>query len=45
MVVEFSVPGTTATTRRIAVSRAGAEPGLPLRQLWRPEDLLAAWAA
>jgi hypothetical protein len=31
----------TAATPRIAVSRAGFEPGLPL-QRWGPEDLLAA---
>ncbi|SDJ98520.1 ATP-binding protein [Nonomuraea jiangxiensis] len=37
------VPGTSAATPRIAVSRAGVEPGLPLEQLWGPEDLLAAW--
>jgi uncharacterized protein len=36
------VPGVTAATPRIAVSRAGFEPGLPLQQ-WGPEDLLAAW--
>nr|WP_262380236.1 DUF234 domain-containing protein [Nonomuraea sp. PA05] len=37
------VPGTTAATARIAVSRAGVEAGLPLSGLWRPEDLMAAW--
>ncbi|MGN9786316.1 ATP-binding protein [Nonomuraea sp. ZG12] len=38
------VPGVTAATPRIAVSRAGFEPGLPVQQ-WGPEDLLAAWRA
>lgn len=36
------VPGTTLDTPRIAVSRAGAERGLPLAGLWRPEDLVTA---
>ncbi|WP_207755685.1 DUF234 domain-containing protein [Nonomuraea cypriaca] len=39
------VPGTTAATPTVAVSRAGAAPGLPLDQLWGPDDLLAAWAS
>ncbi|PZG21774.1 ATP-binding protein [Nonomuraea aridisoli] len=38
------VPGTSDDTPRIAVTRAGAAPDLPLDQVWRPDDLLAAWA-
>ncbi|MEV0613350.1 DUF234 domain-containing protein [Nonomuraea sp. NPDC050404] len=34
------VPGAGTGTPRIAVSRAGAEPGLPLDGLWGPEDLI-----
>ncbi len=37
------VPGTTLTTPKVAVSRAGVEPDLPLDAVWKPEDLLAAW--
>ncbi|MBG0825068.1 ATP-binding protein [Planomonospora sp. ID91781] len=39
-----AVPGATADTPKVAVSRAGFEPGLPLAAGWTPEDLLAAWA-
>ncbi|GAA2910534.1 hypothetical protein GCM10010517_77000 [Streptosporangium fragile] len=38
-----AVPGATADTPKVAVSRAGFEPGLPLAARWTPEDLLAAW--
>ncbi|MGI5285362.1 ATP-binding protein [Nonomuraea polychroma] len=38
------VPGTAVDTPLIAVSRAGAAAGLPLDQVWGPEDLLAVWA-
>lgn len=37
------VPGSGPETPRVAVSRAGFEPGLPLALRWTPEDLLAAW--
>ncbi|MEV5407475.1 ATP-binding protein [Thermopolyspora sp. NPDC052614] len=39
------VPGTTPTTPKVAVSRAGVEPALPLDAIWTPEDLLAAWTS
>ncbi|GAA2839617.1 hypothetical protein [Nonomuraea rubra] len=39
------VPGAALDTPKIAASRAGAEPGLSLDGLWRPEDLIAAWTA
>ncbi|MEU8380572.1 ATP-binding protein [Streptosporangium sp. NPDC048865] len=38
-----AVPGVTTDTPKVAVSRAGFEPGLPLAAAWTPEDLLAAW--
>ncbi|WP_030911847.1 ATP-binding protein [Streptosporangium amethystogenes] len=38
-----AVPGVTAQTPKVAVSRSGYEPGLPLATAWTPEDLLAAW--
>ncbi|SEU33360.1 ATP-binding protein [Nonomuraea wenchangensis] len=38
------VPGTGDRTPLVAVSRAGAEPGLPLDRVWSPEDLVAAWS-
>jgi hypothetical protein len=38
------VPGATADTPLVAVTRAGAVPDLPLDQVWHPEDLVAAWA-
>ncbi|GAA3542720.1 ATP-binding protein [Nonomuraea rosea] len=37
------VPGVTGDTPKVAVSRAGTEPGLPLDQVWRPQDLLDVW--
>ncbi|MFI7615742.1 hypothetical protein ACIBP6_31425 [Nonomuraea terrae] len=38
------VPGAGDDTPRVAVSRVGAAPGLPLDRAWRPDDLLAVWA-
>ncbi|MEU0480061.1 ATP-binding protein [Streptosporangium sp. NPDC006013] len=38
-----AVPGVTTETPKVAVSRSGYEPGLPLAAAWTPEDLLAAW--
>lgn len=38
-----AVPGATTDTPKVAVSRAGFEPGLPLAARWTPDDLLAAW--
>jgi hypothetical protein len=38
-----AVPGTTHETPKVAVSRAGFTPGLPLDQVWTPEELLAVW--
>lgn len=38
-----SVPGVAHDTPKVAVSRAGVEPGLPLTAAWGPDDLLAAW--
>ncbi|MCL2849211.1 MAG: AAA family ATPase [Micrococcales bacterium] len=37
------VPGTTPQTPVVAVSRNGAEPGLPLAACWTPDDLVGAW--
>lgn len=37
-----AVPGTTADTPLVAVSRCGVEEGLPLAASWGPEDLVRA---
>ena len=38
-----SVPGTSAQTPVVAVSRSGVVDGLPLAAHWGPEDLVDAW--
>lgn len=39
-----AVPGATADTPLVAVTRAGVDPGLPLAATWGPDDLITAWA-
>jgi hypothetical protein len=38
-----AVPGVTPGTPRVAVSRTGFAPGLPLAAQWGPADLVGAW--
>ncbi|TDD57618.1 ATP-binding protein [Kribbella antibiotica] len=38
-----AVPGASAETPLVAVSRCGVEDGLPLAASWGPEDLVRAW--
>lgn len=38
-----AVPGTSAATRLVAVSRSGTRGPLPLAQTWGPRDLVDAW--
>ncbi len=40
-----AVPGSTAQTPLVAVSRAGVVPGLDLATRWGPDDLVGAWRA
>jgi hypothetical protein len=40
----LAVPGATADTPLVAVSRGGVDPGLPLAAHWGPADLVRAWA-
>ncbi|MEO3890609.1 DUF234 domain-containing protein [Nonomuraea sp. B5E05] len=37
------VPGVTADTPKVAVSKAGTAPGLALDQVWGPDDLVEVW--
>lgn len=39
----LAVPGATAATPLVAVSRSGVDAGLPLAAHWGPEDLVRAW--
>lgn len=39
----LAVPGATAETPLVAVSRRGVEPGLPLAAYWGPEGIVDAW--
>lgn len=39
----LAVPGATASTPLVAVSRSGVDPGLPLAAHWGPDDLVRAW--
>ncbi|MCL2090085.1 MAG: AAA family ATPase [Micrococcales bacterium] len=38
-----AVPGASPDIPLVAVSRNGAEPGLPLAACWTPADMVAAW--